>query len=214
VISALLVLPGSGVAAEHCPYKPNAVPIKAGDVIACTCNGGIYPQAIYGTDRYTADSDTCTAAVHAGAITTGGGNVTLHIAEGCKEYTSTDRQGIVSHRYGSYPLSVAFIAPLPPCADVGLEQARAARLRTECAKSGGSEVHCACMVAGILKEMPPDLIDFLHAMNDALTTETRARVLVTRLNLTMQKVGYAASQLPTLRDIIADGMDKMEPCPP
>lgn len=49
---------------------------------------------VYGTDYYTDDSSICTAAVHAGAISTGGGRVTVQIREGANAYESSEQNGV------------------------------------------------------------------------------------------------------------------------
>ena len=58
---------------------------------------------LYGTDTYTDDSSICTAGVHAGAITTSGGTVTIEILPEQNAYVSSNRNGIHSDGYGYWP---------------------------------------------------------------------------------------------------------------
>ena len=70
----------------------------------CPANG--VPEAIWGSDIYSADSSICTAAVHAGIITLeSGGNVTVEFRPGRATYGSTERNGITSNTYGEFPHS-------------------------------------------------------------------------------------------------------------
>jgi len=68
-----------------------------------TCPGFGTANSIWGTDLYTDDSSVCTAAVHVGLITLGGGGtVTIEIRPGASSYTSSTRNGITSTSYGSW----------------------------------------------------------------------------------------------------------------
>jgi hypothetical protein len=74
--------------------------------IRCSCPSG-NTGSIWGTDLYTDDSHACTAAVHAGALTQAGGNVTVVIRPGQSSYASTQRYGITSYAYGDWSGSIA-----------------------------------------------------------------------------------------------------------
>jgi hypothetical protein len=77
----------------------------------CTCSGGAPRRgsgAVWGTDVYTDDSDLCRAALHAGAIGTHGGAITVTRSEGRAFYTGSSRNGVASNDYGSYDASIAF----------------------------------------------------------------------------------------------------------
>ncbi|WP_442944117.1 LCCL domain-containing protein [Nostoc sp.] len=66
--------------------------------------------SIWGTDIYTDDSSICSAAVHAGLISTKqGGKVTIRIKPGQFSYTGTNRNGVTSQNYGSFSGSFIFI---------------------------------------------------------------------------------------------------------
>jgi hypothetical protein len=102
-------------AADACPYDARA--LTAGAPYTCTCAPNSSTGSVYGTDRYTTDSPICTAAVHAGVIQAGpGGDVTVHLGDGCPAYKSTTQNGITSNRWGAYPQTYGFVDPLPDCA--------------------------------------------------------------------------------------------------
>ncbi|MEW5850164.1 MAG: LCCL domain-containing protein [Myxococcota bacterium] len=67
--------------------------------------------SVWGTDIYTDDSEICTAAVHAGAIThASGGVVTYEMRPGQSSYQGSTRNGITSLPYGSWPASYVIIS--------------------------------------------------------------------------------------------------------
>lgn len=70
--------------------------------VVCPAGGSISSR-LWGTDTYTDDSSICTAAVHAGLITTArGGTVTIEIKSGTREYQASTRNGVTSKDYGSF----------------------------------------------------------------------------------------------------------------
>ncbi|NVJ22401.1 protease B [Myxococcus sp. AM011] len=72
-----------------------------GTQIRCNCpatSSGV----VWGTDLYTDDSNACAAAVHAGAIPSTGGNVTVTIQPGQSSYTGTTRNGITTLSYSAW----------------------------------------------------------------------------------------------------------------
>jgi hypothetical protein len=74
----------------------------------CSSNGTI--NTIWGTDIYTIDSSTCSAAVHAGIINAkDGGKVQIRIRSGEKFYNGTTRNGVVSSRRDSSKGSFTFL---------------------------------------------------------------------------------------------------------
>lgn len=59
---------------------------------------------VWGTDVYTDDSELRSAAVHAGVLESGeSGVVKVTILPGRQSYSGTDRNGVISMAYGSYP---------------------------------------------------------------------------------------------------------------
>ena len=74
------------------------------------CPAGGEPHIVWGTDTYTDDSSVCTAAVHLGEITLeDGGTVTIEIADGEDSYEGTERNGIETSDYPSWPGSFVFV---------------------------------------------------------------------------------------------------------
>lgn len=69
-------------------------------------------RTVWGTDIYTHDSQVCTAALHAGAITGAGGATTLYIEQGLSSYQASDRNGVSSRSYGRWNGSFTFTAPV------------------------------------------------------------------------------------------------------
>ncbi|HEY2900056.1 MAG TPA: LCCL domain-containing protein [Polyangia bacterium] len=90
---------------------PGAV-FQVGCPPGCESTGGLW-----GTDVYTADSSICRAGIHAGAISPGGGVVTVRIEPGRPAYRGTARNGLASNDYGSYPRSYAVLNGSGPPAD-------------------------------------------------------------------------------------------------
>ena len=77
--------------------------------LVCPGNGTLSSR-VWGTDVYTDDSSICTAAVHAGLITTGsGGIVVIEIRPGLDGYSTSTRNGVTSRSYGSWRGSFAFV---------------------------------------------------------------------------------------------------------
>jgi hypothetical protein len=70
-------------------------------VCPSACPGG----GIWGTDLYTDDSMVCRALVHAGAIPPAGGKAAITFTRGQLSYISTERNGVGSNSYGSWPRS-------------------------------------------------------------------------------------------------------------
>ena len=64
---------------------------------------GFIPPTIWGTDIYTDDSPICVAAVHAGVISTTGGQITIEILPGQDSYMGSVRNRVTSQSYGTWP---------------------------------------------------------------------------------------------------------------
>lgn len=107
----------SAALAEPCPST--AVSVDTPDAgLVCSCAAPVDTGgSIYGTDRYTADSSVCTAAVHAGKVPADkGGDVTLFTGGGCGAFNATTQNAITSMAWGAYDKTFAFATPLPECA--------------------------------------------------------------------------------------------------
>lgn len=88
---------------------PNNMSAFAGseEVLTCTCPSG-GGGSVWGSDVYTADSDVCRAAQHAGMASRSGGTVTLRMMPGQPRYPGTTRNSVTSTNYGEYRASYRF----------------------------------------------------------------------------------------------------------
>lgn len=76
----------------------------------CSCDGDSSFGAVWGSGPYTADSDVCAAAIHAGAISPAGGVVTVLGIGGLEQYLGSTRNGIATQDWGAYGDSIIFDA--------------------------------------------------------------------------------------------------------
>ena len=81
---------------------------NAGDTVTVSCMAAGAPAAVWGTGPFTADSSICTAAVFAGIIDTGGGEVSFEFSEGLDSYPAGEANGVTTREYGSYGSSFDF----------------------------------------------------------------------------------------------------------
>lgn len=91
---------------------PDDMTFQAGtaESLTCTCPAVSNPRgAVWGTDIYTADSAVCAAALHAGAVSRRGGEVSLRMLPGRPRYPGTTRNGVQSIDYPDYGASYAFV---------------------------------------------------------------------------------------------------------
>jgi len=73
----------------------------------CAANGTL--GTIYGTSFYTDDSTVCTAALHAGKISTPrGGQISVLMSQGRASYAGSKKRGVTSFSYGSWSGSYSF----------------------------------------------------------------------------------------------------------
>ncbi|MBS1811183.1 MAG: hypothetical protein JST84_23670 [Acidobacteria bacterium] len=102
-------------------WSTNAVALRGrnGQRMNYICPSNGRASGVWGTDVYTDDSSICSAAVHAGRITTqAGGKVTIEIRAGQSQYTGSLRNGVTTAGYGSWHGSYVFVGgviqPPPP----------------------------------------------------------------------------------------------------
>ncbi|MBR0652852.1 hypothetical protein GXW78_24560 [Roseomonas terrae] len=77
--------------------------------LSCLCSAEATTTGIvWGTGTYTTDSRICRAAVHAGVIPPGGGQVTVEPAPGLPSYDGSDANGVATSAYGPWPASFVF----------------------------------------------------------------------------------------------------------
>lgn len=95
-------------AVEACP--DDAGDLRGGeDPVTCSCSADATAAgSVWGTDIYTDDSSICRAAVHAGVITTDGGDVTFTLEDGQENYAGSAANGVDSRDYGAWSGSFAF----------------------------------------------------------------------------------------------------------
>jgi len=98
------------------PACPPHLPVTSGtepSKLTCTCAAPIAAAPVWGDRRYSLDSGVCAAALHAEAISTAGGPVTLWLLPGCEQYVGARRAGITSRAGEATDASFTF--------DVGVE---------------------------------------------------------------------------------------------
>jgi hypothetical protein len=106
--------PAASEPGKPTPWEANADSLngKEGETmtLACSPNGTLHN--VWGGDIYTADSSICSAAVHSGLITLQqGGTVTIELRAGRSIYGASERNGVTSQTYGSWPHSFVFKTP-------------------------------------------------------------------------------------------------------
>ncbi len=91
------------------PRLPTCQQIPADAVnFNCACPADGANSGVWGSDPYTADSDICTAARHAGYIDSAGGDLVVLRLQGLETYVGTELNGITSSNWGSYGSSITF----------------------------------------------------------------------------------------------------------
>lgn len=95
-------------AAEICPR--DAMGLRAGQSLTCTCTAAAVLDAgsVAGSDVYTGDSRICRAALHAGAVSRGGGVVTLRVLSGVTRHPGSSRHGVRTADFGGWRQSFTF----------------------------------------------------------------------------------------------------------
>ncbi|MEO1488581.1 MAG: LCCL domain-containing protein [Pseudomonadota bacterium] len=83
--------------------------LRVGASGTCYCPASATRQGrVWGSYYYTADSKICRAAIHDGAIGTGGGVVTIIAQNGRSSYKSATYNGVTTSRYGAWNKSFIF----------------------------------------------------------------------------------------------------------
>lgn len=92
-----------------CPGSLTSYRGQNGAVVTCSCSSAATSGgSVWGTGTYTDDSSLCSAALHAGAVTTAGGIISAVISDGRSSYTGSTRNGVTSLSYGAWPYSYSF----------------------------------------------------------------------------------------------------------
>lgn len=91
-------------AVEPCPRSYSAATTKVGPVaeLRCSCAPPQMNGSVWGSGVYTGDSSICNAAVHAGAVPAGGGEVTVMRTTPCAEYHGSMQYGVTSRDWGPW----------------------------------------------------------------------------------------------------------------
>lgn len=79
-----------------------------GERHAVHCPARTVDPTVWGTDSYTTDSSVCVAALHAGKITTAGGNVVYELRDGLPAYAGSVRNGVITQSWPAYTCSFEF----------------------------------------------------------------------------------------------------------
>lgn len=114
VFAALAVVALSSTAAFAqqaitCSTNAQSIAGDAGTQIAVTCPAGCTSGSVWGTGTYSDDSYVCTAAIHAGALTSAGGVTTVQIAAGLSSYPASTQNGVTTSSWGSWGRSFVFV---------------------------------------------------------------------------------------------------------
>lgn len=142
---ALLLVP-LGMAQDDgeitCSTTGDELEGDAGDLLTVVCPADCTSGIVWGTGVYTDDSAVCTAAIHAGVLTSDGGEVEVFILEGEESYEASEANGILSSTWGSWDRSFGF-GTLPKddvieftCFDTTIEGAQAGEVYTGSCPSG------------------------------------------------------------------------------
>ncbi|MCB4822633.1 LCCL domain-containing protein [Roseicella aerolata] len=100
--------PKAPAPAAQCPDDMRAY-ADTDAVLTCACPAELTGRGtVRGTGTYTADSATCLAAVHAGMIARGGGEVTVEMLPGQPRHPGTTRNGVTSGNAGPSQASFRF----------------------------------------------------------------------------------------------------------
>ena len=87
---------------------PNCGLLGEAEELACFCPHGAPRGEVWGSAPYTAESDICTAAFHAGIINSEGGNVRVIRAPGQESYTASMAAGVRTSEHGPSDASFTF----------------------------------------------------------------------------------------------------------
>jgi hypothetical protein len=87
---------------------PDCGPLGDQEELACFCARGAATGEVWGSDPYTADSNICAAAHHAGVIGSHGGNVRVLREPGQESYTASTAAAVKTSEHGPSDASFTF----------------------------------------------------------------------------------------------------------
>lgn len=76
------------------------------ETYSCECAAGTTSGSVWGSGPYTADSDLCRAARHAGVIAEKGGEIVVSRIAGQSSYDGSSQNGVTTKSWGSYKYSI------------------------------------------------------------------------------------------------------------
>jgi outer membrane protein OmpA-like peptidoglycan-associated protein len=84
------------------------------ETLTCLCTGEAIRQGnAWGDGTYTSDSAICRAALHAGTVSSLGGQIRVMLAPGQERYAGSNRNGVVTSEYGPWPFGFTVEAAAP-----------------------------------------------------------------------------------------------------
>ena len=101
----LLIVPAAPAMAQQgqCQLFP-----ESAESLTCSCPAGFQQSSVWGSGPYTADSNICTAALHAGVIGPEGGRVVVQRVPAPSVYRGTTSTGVTTSDWGDYDLAFMF----------------------------------------------------------------------------------------------------------
>lgn len=90
-----------------CPQSPATVGQSSG-TYSCLCSAPNLNTNVWGTAKYTSDSNLCKAALHAGKITAQGGTISYTMAGAQTYFSGTSANGVTTQSYGPWTNSYSF----------------------------------------------------------------------------------------------------------
>jgi hypothetical protein len=102
-------------AAAPCPAVLALAADGAPTSLTCHCALPIAAGPVWGTAPYALDSSPCAAAVHAGVIDLGGGEVTLERVDGCASYRGGVSHGVAARASDATPEAFRFAGHPDAC---------------------------------------------------------------------------------------------------
>lgn len=109
LVGVVVASSASAQQAITCSTNAQSLSGDPGTEITVTCPAGCTSASVWGTGTYSDDSGVCTAAIHAGALTSAGGTVRIRIAPGESSYPASTANGVSTSSWGSWGRSFVFI---------------------------------------------------------------------------------------------------------
>lgn len=94
-----------------CGQNAQTLAGEPGRTYLVNCPSNCTSSTIWGAGVYSDDSAVCTAAIHAGVLSTAGGRTVVTIAPGQASYPATTSNGVTSSSWGNWGRSFTVTAP-------------------------------------------------------------------------------------------------------